>query len=96
MNTCKLGQIMMKWSLENKVWDMVLILYRMYNVSIPNKYIYKLPQKKIYLSAMDAINTKDISISSKNPHLRKLLLLFPQSRWRRLKEWGDSYGYSYN
>ena len=95
MDIQKLGQIMMKWSLESKDWETVLALYKVYNVGIPVKYVYRLPKKNMYNSVTEAIGSNNIEISSDKPHLRELLLLFPYSKWKRLTEWNDSYGYSY-
>jgi hypothetical protein len=91
----KLGQIMMKWSLESRDWETVLVLYKVYNVGIPVKYVYRLPKKNVYNSVSEAIDSNNIELSSDNPHLQELLLLFQRSRWKRLTEWTDSYGYSY-
>ena len=33
--------ILMKWSLENKQYDMTLFLYKEMGIGIPNKYLYK-------------------------------------------------------
>ena len=96
MDMQKLGQIMMKWSLESKEWETTLALYTIYGVGIPARYIYKLPKKKVYLSVADSIQGhNNIELFSDDPHLRELLSLFPCSKWKRLTEWANSYGYSY-
>jgi hypothetical protein len=94
MDRTELAKIMMKWSLESQDWEVVLALYTIYNIGIPVQYIYKFPQKNIYNSIREVTGSDDIELYSANPSLRELLSLFPQSKWKRLTEWDDSYGYS--
>ena len=36
----------MEWSLKNEEWFLVVLLFEHMNIGIPNKFLYKLPQKK--------------------------------------------------
>ena len=80
--------ILMIWSIENKDWKYVLSLYTIYNIGIPARFVYKLPKK------ID--NNFEETLFSRDPDLLELLSLFSKSKWKRLSEWKDSYGYSYH
>lgn len=85
----------MKWSLEAGDWDMVHTLYTVYQVGIPVKYIYSLPQRKKFTTSSALQNGGDVELSTHDPKLREVLSLFPRSKWNRLEEWDNSYGYRY-
>jgi len=92
----KLSQIIMKWSIENEEWETVLKLYTIYGIGIPVRYLYILPKKNLYENLNTALQrNQEIELYSNDFNLRKLLSLFQHSKWKRLEEWSNSYGYSY-
>lgn len=88
--------ILMKWSLDNKQYDMALFLYKEMGVGIPNKYLYKLRGKNKFKSAKSFLNSKDTISCENNYYLNEILKLFPVSNYVRLKDWENQYGYIYN
>lgn len=94
MDYKELGLILMKWSLRNEEWDMVHYLYTTYHIGIPNQILYAFPHKNKYNSITNALESH-LTLSSTIPKLQDLLLLFKESRWERLPEWNNLYGYRY-
>ena len=48
----------MEWSLKNEEWFLVVLLFEHMKIGIPNKFLYKLPQKKNQ-NTYDALTNKD-------------------------------------
>lgn len=94
MDIQKLVQIIMKWSIESQEWETVLALYTIYGIGIPSRYVYNLPTRNKY-NLTNIIQGNYIELYSTQPYLKKLFSLFSKSKWKRLKEWNNSYGYSY-
>ena len=90
----KLENILMKWSLENKEYYMSYILYTEFNVGIPNKLLYNLPDKKLFTSMGDFLSTHNTKNSS-DKYLSLLYKLFKESKYTSLPNWRGSYGYKY-
>jgi hypothetical protein len=87
-----LAQILMKWALENQEWKMVYYLYTELNVGIPGKYLYKIEDKKTFTSIDNFLNHSS-DIYCLNIFFQELAKLFKKSKWSKLIEWSDTYGY---
>jgi len=85
-------QILMKWAIKNNEYYMVYILYTELNIGIPNTLLYKLPDKQHFGSVKDFLDTSDTK-STNNEYLNKIFVLFKKSKYKRLPEWRDKYGY---
>ncbi len=83
----------MKWALENKDYYMAYILYIGYDVGIPNSLLYSLPSKQSF-SSIDDFKKSNNSKYSHEKYLNDIFILFKSSKYKRLFEWGNSYGYS--
>jgi len=86
-------KILMTWGLDNEDYEIILNLYRDYRVGIPAKYIYKFPTKKTFSSVSSFLSDHNTCSTDDNDHLARLLILFKESKWCKLGEWNNSYGY---
>ena len=87
-----LCKILMKWSLENKEYQLTNFIYNEFNVGIPVSYLYKLPSQ-MYFSSMDNFfNNSDVK-KSNDKHLDSLLSVLSISKYGPLIEWDNKYGY---
>lgn len=82
----------MKWAFENKDYYMAYILYTELKVGIPNSFLYKLPAKKTFRSVRDFIETS-YNVQSNDEYLNKIFVLFLESKYTRLTNWGNKFGY---
>ena len=83
-------KILTKWSVENKEYELLYNLYLIFDIGIPNIYIYKFPQAS-YFSSLNSVND---NLKTSDNHLQKLLNLFRKSKYKKLPRWEDKYGYS--
>ena len=90
-----LCKILMKWSLENKEYQLVNFIYNEFNVGIPVSYLYKLPSQ-MYFSSMDNFFTNSDVKKSNDKDLDNLLSVLSTSRYGQLIEWDSKYGYRKN
>jgi len=87
-------QIIICWSLKKQEYQITHCLYTTFNVGIPNRLLYSLPEKNIFYSAKSFLTSKDNpSITSDNKYLNNLLELFRKSKYQRLPEWNNLFGY---
>ena len=89
-------QIILQWSLKKQEYQLTHSLYTTFNFGIPNRLLYSLPEKIIFYSAKSFLTSKDnTSIASNNKYLNNLLVLFRKSKYQRLPEWNNLFGYKY-
>jgi len=95
-NLSNITKLLMEWSLKNEEWFLVVLLFEHMKIGIPNKFLYKLPQKKNQ-NTYDALTNKDETILFHNNSslLQHLLLSFKFCKWTKLDEWDGLYGYRY-
>ena len=92
MDYLELLKILMKWSLENKEYDMTQFLFTDLNVGIPNKYLYQLSEKKYFTS----LSSFEKNNECKNPEgMNEIIKYFSYSKYCFLEEW-NTFGYKYN
>ena len=92
MDYIQLIKILIEWSVNSKEYDMLLFLYKNFNIGIPIKFVYKLPDNNIFYSLSSFTNNNDIkSIADHN--LNELFLLFKKSKYKQLCNWNNNYGY---
>lgn len=82
----------MKWAFENKDYYMAYILYTEYNIGIPNVLLYSLPSRSTYASVNDFI-THHESKYTDDEYLNKIFVLFKSSKYKKLSDWDNRFGY---
>jgi hypothetical protein len=90
MSTTQIVKILTKWSVENEEYELLYNLYSMFNIGIPNIYIYKFPQAS-YFTSLSAVND---NLKTSDIHLQKLLNSFRKSKYKQLPAWDSAHGYS--
>ena len=85
------GQILMEWSLNNNEYETSFILYNL-GIGIPAKFLYKIPEKNSFQSTEEFLNSDTIKYST-DIYINKLSILFKTSKYTRLEEWNNLYGY---
>ena len=86
--------ILMKWSLESKEYEMTKFLFKEMNVGIPVNYLYQLSTKS-YFSSMDSFLSSEDVRKSNSIDFDELLRLFKESKYMKLEEWNNRYGYRF-
>lgn len=92
MDYLLLAKILLKWSVENKEYTLTYFLYTNIHIGIPTKFLYLLPIKNIYSSLGDFLTNNNV-IYTDDYYLRKLLDKFKLSKYTRLNNWNNEYGY---
>ena len=93
MSISTIPTILMKWAFENKDYYMAYILYTEYKTGIPNSLLYSLPSKQNFKSAKEFIKDNDTRSSGYDTYLSKIMASFKYSKYMRLPEWNNSFGY---
>ena len=88
MTTIELIKILTKWSLESKEYEMLYFIYNEFNIGIPIKFLYKIPDKNVFSSLNSFFDEKD------NKQIDdKLCKLIKKSKYQRLGNFDNLYGY---
>lgn len=82
----------MKWAFENREYYMIYVLYKEFNIGIPNFLLYKLPNKNKFTSIQDFINQNESKIGD-DEYLQMIFVLFQRSKYKILEEWDGRYGF---
>ena len=90
----EVSKILLEWSFKNKHYHMSYILFTEFNIGIPNNLLYSLDDKKNYSSITEFIND-DCSKNINDKYLNDIVILFKKSKYIRLPEWNNKYGYRY-
>lgn len=90
----KVQQILMEWAFKSKEYYMAYILYTEYGIGIPNKFLYGLESKIYFSSVSDFISNSDVKYID-NEYLEKIFNTFKYSKYTKLQEWNNSYGYKF-
>lgn len=86
--------ILMKWAITNKKWDIVLCLYTMLNIGIPNSYLYShFPHKSKFTTEEAIDNGSNVVLDTNDTACKTMICLFPVSTYGRLEEWNGMFGY---
>ena len=88
----ELIKILTIWSIENKEYEMLYFLYNEFNFGIPIKYIYKLPDQIFFSSVNSFFNNRD-NKKVDDIFLNKLFGLFKKSKYKRLENFENLFGY---
>ena len=91
----ELIKILIEWSIKSKEYSMLLFLYKNFNVGIPTKLIYKLPDINVFMS-LSSFNEKNDTKKTDDKELDNLFWIFKKSKYKKLKNWNESYGYSFS
>jgi hypothetical protein len=94
MNIKLLLKILIKWGFETKNYDMILFIYTNFNIGIPVTLLYKLEDKNMFSSLNSFISENRLMKKLNDEYLKELFNLFLSSKYRRLKDWDNRYGYS--
>lgn len=86
-------KILTEWSINNKQYDVLYFIYTNFNIGIPVKFLYKLENKNLYFCLTSFVNGHETKYI-KDENLKKIVNLFKKSKYKRLKEWNNIYGYS--
>ena len=87
-----LQQILMEWSFNNQEYYVAYILYTEFNIGIPNYLLYSLPNKRVFGSVNDFLGNSDTK-QGDDKYLQKIFDTFRYSKYTKLPEWGNKYGY---
>jgi hypothetical protein len=88
-----LAKILMEWSINNKQYDMTHFIYTNFMIGIPVKFLYKLENRNTFFSISSFINGHE-NKHIKDEYLKRLVNLFKKSKYKKLIEWKNGYGYS--
>lgn len=83
-------KILLEWSIKSKEYSMTLFIYSNFNIGIPVKFLYFLPDKN-YFTLSSFLNKNDTK-KYKDEYLDELIYLFKKSKYQKLEEW-NQYGY---
>lgn len=92
MNQKSENQMKMKNLLENQEFEKAYKLYKEFNVGIPIKYLYSLPEKKNYVSMSSFINNSTNKYSN-DTYFIKLMDLLKKSKIIKSPEWNNMFCY---
>ena len=82
----------MQFEFGIKIKIIELILYKEYNTGIPNYLLYNLPSKIFFSSINDLVDSNHNKISN-DKYLSKIFISFRNSKYIRLPEWDNIFGY---
>jgi hypothetical protein len=91
MDYKQLLKILTEWSIKNKEYSLTLFIYSNFNIGIPVKFLYFLPDKD-YFTLSSFLNNNDVK-QHKDNYLNELISLFKKSKYQKLDAW-NLYGYS--
>jgi hypothetical protein len=94
MNYNLLKKILMKWAFESKEYEIVKYLYYVDKIGIPVTYLYSLQEKTNYTNIHSFID-KNVSRTSDSKEMIEILSIFKNSKYERLLEWNNIYGYRF-
>ena len=95
MNYMTILKILMKWSLENKQYDIAYFIYSEFNIGIPCKFLVNIyPSDNIF--NINAFVNRRININTRyirDIYLKNLIILLKKSKYQILCNWNDKHGY---
>jgi len=92
MNYVQLIKILTEWSLKSKEYGMLLFLYTNFDLGIPTRLIYLIPNENVFMS-LSSFNERNEYKKVDNKELENLFSIFKKSKYKKLKNWDESYGY---
>ena len=92
MDYILLLKILMEWSVNSKENELLYFIYSNFNIGIPVRFLYKLPDNNIFFSLSSFNSNNDIK-NSDDKDLNNLFKLLKKSKYTKLEEWNNSYGY---
>ena len=92
MDYILLLKILMEWSVNSKEYQLLYFVYNNFNIGIPVRFLYKLPDNNVFFS-MSAFNSTNDIKNSDDKELNTLFRLLKKSKYRNLEKWNNSYGY---
>lgn len=90
----EISKILLEWSFTNKDYYMAYILFTEFNIGIPNFLLYSLEDNKKYNSIKEFIND-NCSKNINDKYLNDIAILLKKSKYIRLSEWDNKYGYRF-
>lgn len=94
VNIISLLKILMEWGVNSKNYDVVYFIYTHFNIGIPARLLYKLPQCNTFNSLSSFLsNNNTLSRKIKDEHVKKLIDVIKTSKYKHLKHWNNGYGY---
>ena len=92
MDYILLLKILMEWSVNSEEYQLLYFIYSNFNIGIPVRFLYKLPDNNMFFSLSSFNSNNDIK-NSGDKELNNLFKLLKKSKYKKLEEWRDSYGY---
>ena len=92
MDYILLLKILVEWSVESKEYELLKFIYTGFNIGLPNRFLYRLPDHNIFYS-LSSFNSKNDLKKIEDENLEQLFYMFKRSKYTRLEYWEDSYGY---
>lgn len=85
-------KILTEWSIESQEYALVLFIYKTFNIGIPNKLLYKLPDKDLFFSLDSFVANNNVK-KVDTEELKELFDIFKKSKYKKLENWNNSFGY---
>ena len=82
----------MEWSISSKEHQLLYFIYNNFNIGIPVRFLYKLPDNNVFFS-LSSFNSNNSTKNADDKDLNNLFKLLKKSKYTKLEEWNDSYGY---
>ena len=93
MDYISLFKILLEWGIKNQEYKLVYFIYSEFNIGVPCKFLYKLPNQNIFYSLNSFMNNNG-SKKIDDKDLEILFSLFLKSKYKKLENWNNCYGYS--
>jgi len=84
MNYILLLQILVEWSLESKEYELLNFIYLNFNIGIPNRFLYRLPDHNVFYSLSSFNSGSDLK-KIEDENLEHLFDMFKKSKYTRLE-----------
>ena len=85
-------KILTVWSINSKEYELLKFIYSNFNIGIPNKFLYKLPDHNIFYS-LSSFNSNNDLKKIEDKYLDQLFYMFKKSKYTELEYWNYNYGY---
>jgi hypothetical protein len=92
MNYVTLLKILLEWGIKSKEYNLVLFIYKSFNIGIPVKFLYSLPDNNRFFTLSSFVKNNDVK-NSDDENLQHLFSIFKKSKYEKLPEWNMCYGY---
>ena len=85
-------KILTEWSINSKEYELLNFIYSNFDIGIPNRFLYKLPDNNIFYS-LSSFNSNNDLKKTEDMYLDQLFHMFKKSKYTKLVYWNDNHGY---